>query len=72
MPSLPQEVARAAEARLRQYSHAMFREVFCTFDQGVLVLRGGVSSFCYTRLSQETVARVEGVVQVVNKIEVSR
>lgn len=70
MPRLLRDVARVAEARLKQYSHAMFREVSRTFDQGVLVPRGGVSSFSYKQLAQETFARVKGVVQVVNEIEV--
>jgi hypothetical protein len=46
------------------------REVSCEYDQGVIVLRGRVPTYYYKQLSQEAAARFDGVVQVVNNIEV--
>ena len=70
MQPLALKVTRAAQVRLQQSPHVILREVSCEFDQGVLVLRGRVPSFYYKQLAQEAIAHVEGVVQVVNKIEV--
>ena len=64
------EIAEIAEARLCASSHPALRNVFCKYDDGVLVLRGRLNSFFHTQLAQETVARIEGVERVVNKIEV--
>jgi osmotically-inducible protein OsmY len=42
----------------------------CECNLGVLSLRGRLSSFHNKQVAQETVARVNGVTQVVNDIEV--
>ena len=64
------EIAEIAEARLSASSHLALRKVFCKYDDGVLVLRGRLNSFFHTQLAQETVAKIEGVERVVNKIEI--
>jgi osmotically-inducible protein OsmY len=64
------KIAEIAEARLSSSSHSALRHVFCKCDDGVLVLRGRLNSYFHTQLAQETVRRIEGVEQVVNKIEV--
>lgn len=64
------EIAEIAEARLSASSHSALRNVFCKYDDGVLVLRGRLNSFFHTQLAQETVAKIEGVERVVNQIEV--
>ena len=64
------EIAEIAEARLCASSHQALRNVFCKYDDGVLVLRGRLNSFYHTQLAQETVAGIEGVERVVNQIEV--
>jgi osmotically-inducible protein OsmY len=64
------EVAEIAEARLSASSHQALRNVFCKYHNGVLVLRGRLNSFYHTQLAQETVAKIDGVEQVVNQIEV--
>jgi osmotically-inducible protein OsmY len=63
-------VATLAEARLMSSSHPPLRRIFCEYDGGVLVLHGRLNSFFHKQLAQETVARIEGVERVVNKIEV--
>jgi osmotically-inducible protein OsmY len=64
------EIAAVAEARLGATSRPALRNVFCKYDDGVLVLRGRLHSFFHAQLAQETVRRIEGVERVVNKIEV--
>jgi osmotically-inducible protein OsmY len=67
---LSRHVAAVAEARLGASSHRALRTIFCTCDQGVLVLRGRLSTYFHKQLAQEIVADIEGVEQVVNQIEV--
>jgi osmotically-inducible protein OsmY len=62
--------AAAAKASLRSSPHRVLRKVLCLCDNGVLLLQGLLPSFYYKQLAQEAVARVEGVNQVVNEIEV--
>jgi len=63
-------IVSAAQNRLQQSPLAALRDVSCECRRGVLVLRGRVPSFYYKQLAQETVARIEGVVEVVNEVEV--
>ena len=64
-------VRQAAQARLQQSPHAALRNIDCQFEQGVLVLRGRVPSYYHKQLAQEAVAHLEGVLRVVNQIEVA-
>ncbi len=63
-------VKQIAQDRLRQSPHAALREVSCECEQGVLVLRGRVPTFYCKQLAQETIGQLEGVVQIVNEIQV--
>ncbi len=63
-------IAEAAKECLRVSPYRVFAEVSCECEQGVLTLRGSLSCFYWKQLAQEAVARVEGVTQVVNDIEV--
>ncbi len=63
-------VVEAAKECLRNSPYRALRGILCECDQGVLLLRGRLSSFYYKQLAQEAVARVRGVRQVVNEIEV--
>ena len=67
---LPCAIAAIAEARFRANSHTALRGISCQSERGVLVLEGRLASFYHTQLAQEIAANVEGVVQVVNRIEV--
>jgi osmotically-inducible protein OsmY len=64
------EIKQVAQDRLRQSPHVLLREVVCEFHRGVLVLHGRVPSFYYKQLAQEAIAGVDGVVEVINEIEV--
>lgn len=68
--SPPRTIAAIAEARFRTDSHTALRGISCKADQGVLVLEGCLSTFFQKQLAQEIVANIQGVVQVVNQIEV--
>lgn len=64
------QIAKAAHACLRDNRYRMFAAVSCSCESGVLLLQGRVSSFYLKQVAQESVARVEGVMQVVNEIGV--
>jgi osmotically-inducible protein OsmY len=63
-------IAGVAEECLRSSPYRELRTILCRCDHGVLFLRGHLSCFYYKQHAQEAVARVEGVTQVVNEIEV--
>ena len=69
-PPPPSGIAATAEARFRSSSYRALRGITCNAEQGVLVLEGRLSSFFQKQLAQEIVANIEGVMQVVNQIEV--
>jgi osmotically-inducible protein OsmY len=63
-------IAAIAEARFRGNSRTALRGISCKAERGVIVLEGHLSTFFQKQLAQEIVANIEGVVQVVNQIEV--
>jgi osmotically-inducible protein OsmY len=68
--SLPCAIVAAAEACLRANSYTALRGISCKSERGVLVLEGRLNSFFQKQIAQEIIAKIEGVVQVVNQIEV--
>jgi osmotically-inducible protein OsmY len=64
------DITEAARRCLRASPYNVFAGVSCECDDGVLFLKGQVSSFHHKQVAQEAVARVNGVIQVVNEIEV--
>ncbi len=65
------KVAEAANERLRNSPYRSVREVLCECDQGILFLKGQVPSFYHKQVAQEAVAKVRGVEEVINEIEVT-
>ena len=63
-------IAEAAMECLQNSPYYAIRRVVCKCDHGILFLRGRLSSFHQKQVAQETVARVKGVTQVINEIEV--
>ena len=59
----------ATECLLNSLYHGV-RSVLCECDHGILFLRGRLPSFHQKQVAQEAIARVKGVTQVVNDIEV--
>jgi osmotically-inducible protein OsmY len=64
-------VVERAQERLRAAPYISFRDVRCEYRHGLLILRGHVESYYEKQLAQESVARLEGVDQVVNELEVA-
>ena len=65
-----QDVTELAKASLLQNADPAMRNVRCEFRQGMIILRGTLHSFYHKQLAQEAVARIEGVLRVINEIEV--
>jgi hypothetical protein len=63
-------VTKQVQEVLRTSPYSPIRRVACAYDDGLLVLRGSLRTFFHKQLAQEAVARVDGVRQVVNEIEV--
>ena len=61
------ESAEAARGCLQRSSYYPIRSVSCECRQGVLFLRGPLPTFYLKQLAQEAVAKVKGILQVVNE-----
>ena len=59
-----------AEARLRANAYLALKNVTCEDRDGVLTLRGCLPSYYLKQVAQTAVAGLEGVRQVVNRIQV--
>jgi osmotically-inducible protein OsmY len=64
------KIERDAKRRLLKSSYPPVQRVSCDFHEGILVLRGHVSSFFHKQVAQEAVRDVAGVDKIVNVIEV--
>ncbi len=62
--------AELAERALRNSPYLALRNVTCACRDGVLTLRGCLPTYYLKQVAQAVVARVDGVRQVVNEIEV--
>ena len=63
-------IAEVAMERLRDSPYNAMRQISCECKHGILFLRGRLFSFYEKQVAQETVARIDGVTQVVNEVEV--
>lgn len=70
LPRHMTDVIANARACLCNSPYASLRTLSCSFQSGVLLLRGRLDSFYHKQVAQETVRRLAGVSQVVNEIEV--
>jgi len=69
--SAPRGVTQIAKDRLERRLHRASRFVTCNCSQGILLLRGRLATYYQKQLAQEAVKGLDGVLQVVNDIEVS-
>lgn len=69
-PTRSRRAAVAARVCLRNSPYRSVRAILCECRDGILFLKGRLSSFYYKQVAQETVAKVKGVNQVVNEIDV--
>ena len=68
--SLHDVVALAAESRLLRSPYGEHRHVSCEFGEGILTLRGRVSSYYLKQIAQYLVCRVSGVAEIDNQLSV--
>ena len=63
-------VAEAARRRLQRSPYSSIKNVLCRCDDGTLLLYGTLPTYYHKQMAQESVAGLNGVVQVVNNIVV--
>ena len=64
------DIEEAVRIRLQHSPYRAIRRVTCEYDEGVLILQGRVPTYHYKQLAQTAVAEIEGIVRIVNEIEV--
>ena len=64
------EVVETADKRFRASSYVVLRSIVCEFHEGVLVLRGRVTSYYLKQLAQELVRDLDGIGAILNVVEV--
>ena len=69
-PPRPSSVVAVAERRLQNSSYPSHRALRCTYRNGVLTLHGRVSSYYLRQTACALVADLEGIVELVDRIEV--
>ena len=60
-----------AQSRLRKSGYHELHFVSCEFHEGVLTLRGRVSSYHLKQLAQELIRQLDGAEEVNNRLEVA-
>ena len=65
-----QVIQAEAQSRLRHSGYHELHLVSCDFHEGVLALRGCVSSFYLKQVAQTLIRRLDGVGEVNNRLEV--
>jgi osmotically-inducible protein OsmY len=58
------------ESRLKRSSYAELHGVSCDYHEGVVTLRGRVSSYYLKQMAQALVFRLDGVQELNNRVEV--
>lgn len=66
----PHRITALAQIRLQASPYPSIRRVFCMYDEGLLVLRGCLPTFFHKQVAQAAVADIDGVIQIVNQIDV--
>jgi osmotically-inducible protein OsmY len=64
-------VEMMAEARLARSPYHELSRVWCRFGEGVLTLRGRVSTYYLKQVAQHTVRQIDGVTQIDNRLRVA-
>ena len=65
-------VQAEAQSQLRKSGYHELHLVSCDFHEGVLTLRGRVSSFYLKQVAQELIRRLDGAEEINNRVEVAR
>ena len=68
----PNRITLRANALLRERLPSATCDITCEYKEGMILLRGQLSSFYQKQLAQEAVRKLDEVQQIVNRIEVPR
>jgi hypothetical protein len=68
--ALSPQVGELAEMRLRESPYFFLRSLSCDFHAGVLTVRGQVPMSELRQLAENIVWRIDGVEDVINRVEV--
>jgi osmotically-inducible protein OsmY len=63
-------IADIAQQKLRESPYYFLKNLTCHYDDGVLTLRGRVPMGTLKQLAESIACRVDGVHEVVNRVEV--
>lgn len=69
-PSEKEVVEASVRSKLQRCSYPQVQSVLCEFHEGVLTLRGRVSSYYLKQIVQNLVLGMDNVVEVNNRVEV--
>jgi osmotically-inducible protein OsmY len=64
------QISNLAESRLHRTTYRGLKHVSCEFHEGLVILSGRVPTYYLKQIAQTIVGEVEGVGQVVNRLEV--
>lgn len=73
-PGLPKEkrvVQAEAQLRLRKSGYPELRLIACVFHEGVLTLRGRVTTYYLKQMAQTLIRELESVGEINNRLEVA-
>ena len=69
-PRPPTDLAEVARSCLRTNPYPDVKSLECEYHEGVLMLRGQVSTYYYKQLAQEAVRDIQGIESIVNVVKV--
>jgi len=64
-------VEMVAEARLARSPYPELSRVWCRFGEGILTLRGRVSTYYLKQVAQHIVRQIDGVAEIDNRLRVA-
>jgi len=70
--TLPEQIRRIAEERLRNSPYAALRMISCQYHDGVLILYGRLQTHYLKQVAQSIMTDLDGVLEIANRIEVVR
>jgi osmotically-inducible protein OsmY len=63
-------VSERVENRLRNSAYSALRSLYCETYEGITILRGRLPTYYLKQIAQTVATQVEGVTEIVNRIEV--
>lgn len=66
-----QMIQAAAQSRVRKSGYPELHFISCEFHEGILTLRGHVSSFYLKQIAQTLIRGLDGVGEINNRLEVA-